>query len=1101
MLLDLNTIETIGQADLDSLQSKLLFRKFGQENDSIELTIRDINGNIVINDEQFTDYTAYYSGGNQGNLVDSIDIDYVQVLKDYGFENGRYKLTFSFQRKLLVSGFDRPFYITEISPTRTEIRFASTLLTQDTFDNALQGLVANVNNASFVKDVNISFSNGETGLIINTQIDTNSGLIKLYDPLTAKISVNSLFRVYEEIINPLEATVDLGSSTSEDTGIELRAPNFDIQFSQEYTIPSKFRTYDEILNNGAITSSFQNVQNYLSGSIPVDLEFDNPNTPSGYTFENFIHFSSATERLKNFKYKLELLESYSSSLSALNTVSGSVTSSNPLIQNKNIFNDKTDKIIQGFDYYERYLYFESGTYAWPKTNTGKPYINAKVNSAAVTSWFGAPIDESESAFYGGQMLSASKFDDCNPYNLVSTIPPDIQNNPQNEGYVLFTEMIAQHFDGIWAYIDSITDKYQAHSGLNDGISKELVFNALAERGIRGYSQFENSSIYEYLIGDDGSGTFQYQAPDSFSTMISASNAGSIPKGDISKEIWKRLYHNTPYLLKTKGTERGLKALIACYGIPETVLHVKEYGGPLVDKTGFRTFSYQKESRMLTSKNSIGMVTDGGILKIVDPFVHVGGTNRNVRTVQVRVLPDNNRDIIPVIGALTGTNDLVLHISRSIDNTIATSLSASMGRLVITTGSDADSFAGQTKFESNPVPLFNGKVWNISLVLKSGSDEGNNIEGFATQTTFNKNTYVATSSFDATAYFEGANAFDNNAHLRILPGGNRANDIEHSTGSAIQEVRLYNEQLTRKTIVTQSLSPFNYNGNTISSSYETLAIRLPLGSDQSTLPLGSITPVSSSLINKPPNPDLYTFYSFASPTQNLHVGEYITIEETHHLPTPDTVGSGMVSDKVRIDNGTFDDNFLDPFISVETSPQDRQPLDFSDVGVFFSPTFEFNEDIIYTLGGFRLDDYIGDPTYYTSASYPALKDLKDIYTQKLDRGKKLGIGDYIRTIQFFDHTLFKMIKDFTPAKANLKTGLVIEPHYLERAKVPGTNIDYEQKPEHLFRTKNTGSLLDSENISETNVVIDVEQYLVQGTEGTATENVAQINRKSKFYTLN
>ena len=60
-------------------------------------------------------------------------------------------------------------------------------------------------------------------------------------------------------------------------------------------------------------------------------------------------------------------------------------------------------------------------------------------------------------------------------------------------------MIAQHFDGIWAYIDSITDKYQAHSGLNDGISKELVFNALTERGIRAYSQFENSSIYEYFF--------------------------------------------------------------------------------------------------------------------------------------------------------------------------------------------------------------------------------------------------------------------------------------------------------------------------------------------------------------------------------------------------------------------------------------------------------------------------------------------------------------------------------------------------------------------------------------------------------------------------
>ena len=63
------------------------------------------------------------------------------------------------------------------------------------------------------------------------------------------------------------------------------------------------------------------------------------------------------------------------------------------------------------------------------------------------------------------------------------------------------------------------------------------------------------------------------------------------KKDISKEIWKRLYHNAPYLLKTKGTERGLRALMSCYGVPSTVLNVKEYGGPLKDKTDYKTFSF------------------------------------------------------------------------------------------------------------------------------------------------------------------------------------------------------------------------------------------------------------------------------------------------------------------------------------------------------------------------------------------------------------------------------------------------------------------------------------------------------------------------------
>jgi hypothetical protein len=96
----------------------------------------------------------------------------------------------------------------------------------------------------------------------------------------------------------------------------------------------------------------------------------------------------------------------------------------------------------------------------------------------------------------------------------------------------------------------------------------------------------------------------------------------------------------------------------------------------------------------------------------------------------------------------------------------------------------------------------------------------------------------------------------------------------------------------------------------------------------------------------------------------------------------------------------------------------------------------------------------------------------------------------------------MIKDFTPAKANLTTGLVIEPHYLERTKVPGRNLDYEQKPEHLedIKVYSTNSFAGSVNVEETSVVIDVEQYLVQNIEGTATENVAQKGRTSKFFIL-
>jgi len=1084
MIINSKSIEKINQGDLSASSPKNLLRRFGRANDSIELIIHDPNERVVYSDDKFNRYTPYFNPLD--NLISSVDINYEQVLKDFGFKSGQYKLTLSFQRKLLVNGWRKPFFISEISPSRTEIRFSSNIFDEDNFIGKVNELTGIVNSSAFVKELNLNFGGGDNILITNAQLSENTGLIKLYNPLPSNIGINSNFRIYEELINPLEVTIDLGSPKPTDSTISLKGPNFNIDYTDNYTVPSEFRTYDAILNKGAVTSSFNNIQNYLSGSIPVDLKFDNPNTPSGYHFENFIHYSSATERLKNFKYKLELLESYSSSLATLNNISGSVTSSSPTIQNITIFNSKTDKIIQGLDYYERYLYFEKGDYAWPKITTGKPHTNAKVASAAAVSWFGAPIDEYESAYYGGQMLSASKYDDCNPYYIGKTIPPDIKDNPQNEAYVLFTEMIAQHFDGIWAYVDSITDKYQADSGLNDGISKELVFNALTERGIRAYSQFENSSIYEYFLGDDGKGSFQY-APASGSnenaTMISASNAGSIPKGDISKEIWKRLYHNAPYLLKTKGTERGLKALIATYGIPESVLHVKEYGGPLQDKTGFRTFSYQKESRMAAVDAT--SITNGEIAQ----HFNMPSTTK---TLQVRFLPEKGSvtsyDILTVVdpdpNPSIGPNDFSIGISQSIDTTKLNS--GSFAHLVISSGSADDALVGLVAKDASTLgPIFNGDVWNLSVRLNSGSGAGNTVEAFATNTTFNKNTYVLSCSLDLTSFFVG---LDNNANIHI---GNTSSTTKKPLlgpfSGSVQEYRAWTEKLTKNTIVTQSLSPFNYNGNTISSSYEALYLRIPMGSNQV---------LGGGVINNAPN------NSF-QPLGNGYIGSVlsqtpISIEETHHLPTPDTVGSGMVSDKVRIDNGTFDDNFLDPFISVETSPQDRQPLDYSDVGVFFSPTFEINEDIIYTLGGFRLDDYIGDPTYYTSGSYPDLKTIRDIYFQKVD--KKYNFQDYIRTIQFFDHTLFKMIKDFTPAKANLKTGLVIEPHYLERAKFPGKNIDYEEKKEHLALYKMTGSLNNSTSETEHSVVIDVVDYILSGSESTATENVAQTNRISRKLSL-
>ena len=133
-------------------------------------------------------------------------------------------------------------------------------------------------------------------------------------------------------------------------------------------------------------------------------------------------------------------------------------------------------------------------------------------------------------------------------------------------------MIGQHFDHIWTYIKHITDLNNTHH--TRGISKDLVYLQLKSLGIDTFDQFENADLVEYILGEGTLGSNSYDAPLN-QTMITASNDGSIAKRDITKEIWKRLYHNAPYLLKTKGTERGLRALMSCYGVPSTILNVKE----------------------------------------------------------------------------------------------------------------------------------------------------------------------------------------------------------------------------------------------------------------------------------------------------------------------------------------------------------------------------------------------------------------------------------------------------------------------------------------------------------------------------------------------
>jgi hypothetical protein len=154
--------------------------------------------------------------------------------------------------------------------------------------------------------------------------------------------------------------------------------------------------------------------------------------------------------------------------------------------------------------------------------------------------------------------------------------------------------------------------------------------------------------------------------------------------------------------------------------------------------------------------------------------------------------------------------------------------------------------------------------------------------------------------------------------------------------------------------------------------------------------------------------------------------------------------------------------LTPYISLQKPETFPYTPDLNIVEVAISPQDSINEDIIAQLGSFNIDEYIGDPRLNSSNTYPKLDDLRNFYFKKYSDSQ--NIFDIIKLLSYFDNSLFKMIKDFVPAKANLSTGLVIKSHMLERNKIARhepalTFVDHSGSIETAFISGSNGLNLD------------------------------------------
>jgi hypothetical protein len=1019
---------------------------FDPTTDHIEYFIYDLNGNIL---------TSNVFGYNGYRLLDNVLTIYPDIdLTTQGFTEGQYNTLYNFVSNKLASNPNNTYYISQISPDRTEVRLDTTLIPDFLVISSSIELSNNITTSTgSYYDFYLNFGDNELAIANNILLDTSSitnptVLIKLYEPLPEQFTINSQLWVVTQVATPVAYNINIVQTFDvADNNIYLKGPNTNLSIknqinnSTDYSNSNQLSVTDSTQGSGSLRYQL----NSLLAKTGIEINIDYSN------YDNFIHFSSAQTRLENFYYKLSLIEQYNYSASYSST-----TPANYYVSSSNVvWQSKINEIITGFDNYEYFLYFDSGSASWPKTGSTPPYTNYTTTSTSGSNWFIS------------QSLVAEEYDIENNNALINTIPSYLLEDPANAQYELFIEMIGQHFDNIFLYTQDVTNKYNNDNRLNYGVSKDLVADILRDMGIKIYqNNFSTNDLYSALLGLTPSGSL-YNLPyttgslptpsgyEYINTYITASSTSSlIPTEDINAEIYKRIYANLPYLLKKKGTVEGLRALITTYGIPDTILQVNEFGGQ--DKIIANDYDL-----WFNQYNYAFTTEDAGTPNYISASFALNPEWNSLddvpQAVELRFktfgLPQNTGSIVyQNIWNTSGSSDSVALILRYTGSGYDTNPPTSENPLGEPySGSIANPYnqfglldfipdiTNPTVSASVYLPFFDGGWWSV-LVNKKDSDfilysANKNYEG----EDGNYIGFISSSSVSAPDAPWNSGLISYFGISSSLADGSRFSGL-------FQEIRYYTVPLSQSEFSDYVMNPYSIDSNGTNTAPDTLAFRATLGGELYTSSISVHPKITGSwvitqsfdngVVEANSNFNFETNPVFVPNTEIIYLNQF-----------PAGI-KNRVSNKIRQQNeilpysGSNETNLptnqvLSPFISIQqsvaVSGSYTPNIDY--VEVAFSPQNQINNDIAGQLGYFNIGEYIGDPRLVPTKeeSYPALDDIRDYYFEKYTGN--YNIWDYIRLIKYFDNSLFKMIADWTPARTDLASGIVIKQTTLERNKYP------------------------------------------------------------------
>lgn len=987
-----------------------------------ELHIYTFNGDYI--------GSAYNNSINVSTDTNSLLIDIREVFKIANINKGSYKIIFNLSAPIFGNLKNKPnidsmpLFAKEISPDRTEIKIA---LKSENRSASLQQFREYVNALSSTNELNnlvVNFGSNYIYKILKLRFDKNDQnvfYVKLYNPVDQEVeNLSSLF-ITLEVIDPYIDTVILTEGEMPINGNQLKGPNFSIDVDDWQSQATIFQSWNDLLDNGAPAAQ-RIIDNIISSSGEVTLNID-------YTdFNNYIFYSNAQSRIENFAFKMELIESYSADNSNLLSLSGSQT---PFISSNYSANiNRINNLISNFDPFEKWLYYHdtgsifthdiSGSITpWPKYVLNNKYINHHSTNVLSKTW------------YKNTLALAKEYDRHNVNSLWWSIPEHVLMDPNNDQYVVFVNMLGHHFDNMYSYINALTQIHNKDEHPERGASNELLYHIAKSFGWNLQNTRQLSSLWLYKLGTDN-----------LEQQLTSSNMPVLPHELQTKQIWRRIVNNLPYLLKTKGTKRSVNALMSIYGIPQTLISIKEYGG-----TGIDT------NRPILIEDSFSYalnINNNSYIKIPQDKVNAKwygwgngstcGVNNSISktrtpdTYEIRFNTQQTGSLgaLPLIMMTSGSNQdvkaaLSIISAYELTGNIEISGSATYGKILFETFGDSQNI----KY-SDWLPIFDNDFWTIRIYNEtpiSGSNINNRIQiskaadclyGRITQ---NSILSMSADSYEIDTVWIGGGLGSSYIQTNTLSSHNF---ITNKFSGSIQGYKEYFTIYDNKTFNNHVLNPRAYNTSTLSGSLYSLYRYIPFGLDlqREDRTLNSFE--SSSHPDQNIKPSLHEYVNFTGDQQS----QYRIINETFYSEVP-IIGSNTIqSEKIRIEDSYLQFQ-LDPIVRAEISEYDDKPVDSNRLAIVFSLADQINRDIINHMGSANLDNLMGDPDEQFTETYQLLNNKKNEYFQKYQQHN--DINSFIRILSLYDYTFFEQIKQLVPGRSDLIAGILLEPHILQRSK--------------------------------------------------------------------